>query len=71
MCGLCFGGRRRAAGSPTQDAQNQIENEEGAQEDERDEVNPGPFVSYGVVDLKDTAEVTNTEVVHTKQAVKI
>lgn len=38
---------------PTEHTQNQIEHEEGTDQNEGNKVEPGPFVSYGIIYLKD------------------
>lgn len=40
------------ADPPRQDAQHQVEHKEGADDDERDEVDPVPHGTQGVVSLK-------------------
>lgn len=45
---------------PTEHAQNKIEHEEGAHQNEGNEVEPGPFISYGIINLKhNTGSATN------------
>lgn len=41
---------------PTQDTQHQVEDEEGAQQNEGDKVDPGPLVPDGIIDLVQTKE---------------
>lgn len=43
---------RGAAVLPTENPQNQVKNKKGTQQNERDEVKPGPLVSDGVVHLE-------------------
>lgn len=39
---------------PAQDTQHQVEDEEGAQQNEGDEIDPGPLIPDGIVDLVQT-----------------
>lgn len=39
---------------PAQDAQHQVENEEGAQQNEGDKIDPGPLVADGIIHLGQT-----------------
>lgn len=41
---------------PTQDTQHQVQDEEGAQQNEGDKVDPGPLVPDGIIDLVQTKE---------------
>lgn len=43
---------RGAVVLPTENPQNQVENKKGTQQNERDEVKPGPLVSDGVIHLE-------------------
>lgn len=38
---------------PTEHAQNQIEHKEGTHQNEGNKVDPGPFITYGIINLKD------------------
>lgn len=40
---------------PTEDTQNQVEHEEGANQDESGEIDPWPFHSYSIIDLSEKA----------------
>lgn len=42
---------------PTEHAQNQVEHEEGANQDECGEIDPWPFHSYSVIYLYDKAHL--------------
>lgn len=39
---------------PAQDTQHQVEDEERAQQNEGDKIDPGPFIPDGIVDLVQT-----------------
>jgi hypothetical protein len=39
---------------PTQDAQHQVEDEEGSEQNEGDEIDPGPLIPNGIIDLVQT-----------------
>ena len=47
---------------PTEHTQDQIEHKEGTQKNERNKIKPGPFISYGIINLKDnTWSATSNE----------
>lgn len=43
---------RRTAVLPTENAQNQVEYKKGTQQNQRDKVKPGPFISDGIIHLE-------------------
>lgn len=44
---------------PTEHAQNQIEHKEGANQNQGNKVEPGPFISYGIINLQDNSGSAN------------
>lgn len=49
-----------AAILPTEHTQNEVEHEEGAQQDERNKIEPRPLVSYSVIKLGENFQPLNT-----------